>query len=83
MCSMRASRPPRSRGLAPLAASSALLLLALAPAPADSTRGLAAKPPMGFNNCNVHIALGLSNWTCCSGNQRLFEAIAAALKSKG
>ena len=48
-----------------------------------STVGLAASPPMGFNNCNVQIALGLSNWTCCSGNQRLFEATAAALKSKG
>lgn len=40
-------------------------------------------PCRGFNNCNVRVALGLSNWTCCSGNQRLFEATATALKSKG
>ena len=48
-----------------------------------STVGLAASPPMGFNNCNVRVALGLDNWTCCSGNQRLFEATAAALKANG
>eukprot|EP01052_Picozoa_sp_SAG31_P028660 SAG31_NODE_2785_length_5092_cov_4.652914_5_plen_170_part_00 len=47
-----------------------------------STAGF-GKPPLGFNNCNVRTALGLSNWSCCSGNQRLFEATAAALKSTG
>ena len=41
------------------------------------------KPPLGFNNCNVRTALGLTNWSCCTGNQRLFEATAAALKSTG
>ena len=29
------------------------------------------------------MALGLQNWTCCSGNQRLFEAMADAMKAKG
>ena len=32
---------------------------------------------------NVATALGLSNWTCCSGTQKLFEAIATAIKDKG
>ena len=61
-----------------LRAAAALFL----PAAYDATAGF-GKPAMGFNNCNVQIALGLSNWTCCSGNQRLFEATAGALKATG
>ena len=38
---------------------------------------------MGFKNCNVQVALGRSNWTCCTGNQALFEATAASLKAHG
>eukprot|EP01052_Picozoa_sp_SAG31_P025003 SAG31_NODE_2165_length_6281_cov_2.028308_3_plen_136_part_00 len=58
-----------------------LYLLGLPPA-CDATAGF-GKPAMGFNNCNVRVALGLSNWTCCSGNQQLFEATADALRTTG
>ena len=59
-----------------------LCLLLLAPTCVEATAGF-GKPAMGFNNCNVKVALGLSNWTCCSGNQRLFEATAGALTATG
>lgn len=77
-----APRPSEHRAMM-LRCAATIALLALLPRHAGCTAGLAASPPMGFNNCNVRVALGLSNWTCCSGNQALFEATAAALKSKG